>query len=127
MEKQWQGGTAPLVDDLGDGSHVPIVKIMNPAAGGGQANALTDAQLRASPVSTKDVNGSGAVRYTTDTTAVTGTTYAQIVCLTTTTFSLFTRTGGTGSIVGIALPPGTLLIGPITAYTLTSGAVAAYV
>lgn len=50
MEKQWQGGTAPLVDDLGNGSHVPVVKLMGGAGGGGQANALTDAQLRAAAV-----------------------------------------------------------------------------
>jgi hypothetical protein len=31
-EKQFQGGTAPLVDDLGNGSHVPVVKVMG---GGG--------------------------------------------------------------------------------------------
>ena len=72
-----------------------------------------------------DQNGQGAVRYTTDTSAVTGE-FAQIMCLTTTTFSVLTRTNATGSLVGVALPAGTLLIGPFTAYTLTSGAVAAY-
>lgn len=78
--------------------------------------------------STKDTNGTGAVRYTTGTAAITGTTFSQLVCLTTTTFSLFTRTGAVGdALTGVALPPGTLLIGPITAYTLSSGAVAAYV
>jgi hypothetical protein len=78
--------------------------------------------------STKDTNGTGAVRYTTGPAAITGTTFSQVVCLTTTTFSLFTRTGAVGDpLTGVALPPGTLLIGPITAYTLSSGAVAAYV
>ena len=75
---------------------------------------------------TKDQNGLGAVRYTTDTTAVTGVNYAQVMCLTETVFASFTRTDSTGSIVGITLGGGTLLIGPVTAYTLTSGAVAAY-
>jgi hypothetical protein len=74
---------------------------------------------------TKDVNGAGAVRYTTDTTAVTGS-YAQIMCVQATTFSVLTRTGATGSLVGIPIPAGVLLIGPFTAYTLTSGVVAAY-
>jgi hypothetical protein len=73
-----------------------------------------------------DATGSGPVRYTTDTTAVTGS-FAQVMCLTATTFSKFDRTGATGSpLVGLALPAGTLLIGPVTAYTLASGAVAAY-
>lgn len=77
-------------------------------------------------INTKDQNGLSAVRYTTDTTAVTGTTFAQIMCLTTTTFSVLTRTNATGSLTGVALPAGTLLVGPFTAYTLSSGAVAAY-
>jgi len=84
--------------------------------------ALVDGALAA-----KDRNGTGAVRYTTDTTAVTGTTFAQIMCLTETTFSTLTRTSATGSLTGVTLPPGILLIGPFTAYTLASGAVAAYV
>jgi hypothetical protein len=50
-EKQFQGGTAPMVDDLGDGSHVPLVKVVNPSDGGhGGGGGLTDQQLRASPV-----------------------------------------------------------------------------
>jgi hypothetical protein len=73
----------------------------------------------------RDTNGSGAVIYTTDTAAVTGN-FAQIHCLTSTTFSVLTRTNGTGTLTGISLPAGTLLIGPFTAYTLTSGTVAAY-
>ena len=47
-----------------------------------------------------DVNGSGAVRYTTNTTAVTGVSARQIQCLTDTVFSVFTRTNATGSITG---------------------------
>lgn len=41
-EKAWQGGTAPRVDDLGDGTHVPVVKLLGD-------NALTslDANLGA--------------------------------------------------------------------------------
>jgi hypothetical protein len=41
-------------------------------------------------------------------------------------FSVFTRQGSTGSITGVTLPAGTWLFGLVTAYTLTSGAVAAY-
>lgn len=78
------------------------------------------------PFISADYNGRGAVRYTTNTAAVTGVNYAQIVCLTDTVFSAFTRTNSTGSITGVTLPAGTLLIGPVTAYTLTSGTVAAY-
>lgn len=77
-------------------------------------------------IAARDTNGTGAVRYTTDTTAVTGGNFAQIHCLTNTVFATLTRTNGTGSLTGVTLPAGTLLIGPFTAYTLTSGAVAAY-
>lgn len=74
----------------------------------------------------RDINGEGAVTYITNTTPVTGLSARQVVCLTDTTFTTFTRTNSTGSITGIALPAGTLLMGPVTAITLTSGAVAAY-
>lgn len=70
--------------------------------------------------------GLGPVTYITNTTAVTGLSAAYVQCLTDTTFATFTRTGATGSITGISLPAGTLLVGPVTAITLTSGAVAAY-
>jgi hypothetical protein len=79
-----------------------------------------------STLPTGDRNGQGAVRYTTDTTPVAGGSFSQIMCLTATTFSALTRTGASGSLVGVSLPAGTLLVGPFTAYTLTSGAVAAY-
>jgi hypothetical protein len=40
-----------MVDDLGNGGHVPLVKVVNPSGGGhGGGGGLTDAQLRASPV-----------------------------------------------------------------------------
>jgi len=74
----------------------------------------------------QDKNGEGAVTYITNTTPVTGLTARQVVCLTDTTFATFTRTNSTGSIVGVALPAWTLLIWPVTAVTLTSGAVACY-
>lgn len=77
-------------------------------------------------ITSNDTNGSGAVLYTTNTTAVTGGNFSFISCLTETVFSSLTRTGATGSITGVTLPAGTLLVGPFTAYTLTSGAVAAY-
>jgi hypothetical protein len=78
------------------------------------------------PTQTQDTNGEGAVRYITDTTPVTWLSARQVVCLTDTKFTTFTRTNSTGSIINIDLPAGTLLIGPVTAITLTSGAVAAY-
>jgi hypothetical protein len=50
-EKQFQGGTAPMVDDLGNGGHVPLVKVVNPSGGGhGGGGGLTNEQLRESPV-----------------------------------------------------------------------------
>ena len=101
-DRTFGGNTLPFVDDLDNGSHVPYVR---------------------------DRTGAGGVRYTTDTTPVTaaaGAPFAQIMCLTATTFAALTRTGAVGSLVGVPLPAGTLLVGPFTAYTLTSGAVAAY-
>lgn len=77
-------------------------------------------------VTSQDTNGEGAVTYITNTTPVTGLTARQVVCLTDTVFATFTRTNSTGSITGVELPAGTLLPGPVTAITLTSGAVAAY-
>jgi hypothetical protein len=111
-----------LFSDMGDGTYAERVAVVNEDGSTG----LTDAQLRAAPVKTADQNGTAAVIYTTNTTAVTNVNISQIMCLTTTTFSVLTRTGATGSLAGVALPAGTLLIGPFTAYTLTSGAVAAY-
>lgn len=110
--------------DMGDGTWAEVVYAEGGA--GGASGGLTDAELRASAVGTKDTNGEGAVRYITDTTAVTGLNARHVVCLTSTTFAVFTRTNATGSITGLALPAGTLLVGPVTAITLTSGAVAAY-
>jgi hypothetical protein len=75
---------------------------------------------------TADVNGSGPVRYTTNTTAVTGINVKQIQCITDTVFASLTRTWATGSLTGVTIPAGTVLFGPFTAYTLTSGVVAAY-
>lgn len=75
---------------------------------------------------TRDINGADAVRYTTDTAAVTGINVRQIQCITETVFSALTRTGATGSLATVTIPAGTVLFGPFTAYTLTSGVVAAY-
>lgn len=85
--------------------------------------SLVSARL---PVNSQDTNGEGAVRYITDTTAVTGLNARQVMCLLDTIFSTFTRTNSTGSITGLTIPAGTLLIGPVTAITLSMGAVAAY-
>ncbi len=78
------------------------------------------------PVHSKDANGEDGVVYVTNTNPVVSINARHVVCLTDTVFSTFTRSSSTGSIVGITLPAGTLLVGPVTAITLTSGAVAAY-
>lgn len=85
--------------------------------------ALDNGRLK---VVSQDTNGESGVNYITGTGAVTGLAARQVVCLTDTVFSVFTRTNSSGSITGITLPAGTLLTGPVTAITLTSGAVAAY-
>ena len=72
-----------------------------------------------------DIGGAGPVTYTTDTSAVTGN-FKYIQCITDTVFSVFTRTNATGSLTGITIAAGTVLFGHVSAYTLTSGAVAAY-
>jgi hypothetical protein len=78
------------------------------------------------PVHSKDANGEDAVVYVTNTNPVVSINARHVVCLTDTVFSTFTRSSSTGSITGITLPAGTLLVGPVTALTLTSGAVACY-
>ena len=72
------------------------------------------------------MNGFDAVRYTTGTAAVTAVNVRHIQCITDTVFSVLTRTGATGTLVGATIPAGTVLFGPFTAYTLASGVVAAY-
>ena len=49
-EKAFTGGTDPLVEDLGDGTHVPVVKVLGGVAGGVPSVGLTDTQLRAADV-----------------------------------------------------------------------------
>lgn len=71
-------------------------------------------------------DGFADVRYITNTSPATGLQARYVHCLTETVFATFTRTNATGSIAGVSLPAGTLLTGPVTAITLTSGAVAAY-
>ena len=99
--------------------HAKVVATVaiDPATGGPPAPG--------SGMAVREVAGSGAVEYITSTAVKVGT-WKQVHCLTDTVFSVFSRTGATGSITGITLPAGTLLIGPVTAITLTSGAVAAY-
>jgi hypothetical protein len=48
-EKAFTGGTDPLVEDLGDGTHVPIVKVRGVSTSGPSAtgDGLTEAQLLA--------------------------------------------------------------------------------
>jgi hypothetical protein len=79
---------------------------------------------------TADTGGTGVVTYVTDTTLTIPTggsmAFSYVQCLTDTVFESFTRQNSTGSIVGLELPAGTVLVGPITSLKLTSGAVAAY-
>lgn len=71
--------------------------------------------------------GNGGVVVTTNTTAVTGT-FTAVQILEDATFSVFTETGATGqTMTGFVVPAGVVLFGRITAYTLTSGRVRAYV
>jgi len=87
---------------------------------------VTNETVKVTPETFWGKNGEGAVTYITNTTPVTGLTARHVVCLTDTVFTTFTRTNSTWSIASITLPAGTLLTGPVTAITLTSGAVAAY-
>lgn len=71
--------------------------------------------------------GRNGLRYTADTTAVTGN-FCAIYCVTSTVFTTLTaETGFDGTtITGVTFPAGTWIFSPITAYTLTSGSVFAY-
>lgn len=40
--KPFTGGTDPRVEDQGDGTHVPLVKVTNPSSGGGSGAALSE-------------------------------------------------------------------------------------
>lgn len=78
------------------------------------------------PVSV-DGGGQAGVVVTTNTSAVTGT-FSSIQILEDATFSVFTESGASGqAMTGFSIPAGTVLFGRITAYTLTSGKVRAYV
>lgn len=62
----------------------------------------------------------------TGTTAITGS-FAQIQCLTATTFALLTETNGSGdAMTGFAVSAGVTLRGRFSAFTLTSGSVRAH-
>jgi hypothetical protein len=75
-----------------------------------------------------EVSGEAGVRTTTNTTAVTGTTYTAIQVLEDATFTTLTETGATGqAMTGFVIPAGVVLKGVFTAYTLASGKVRAYV
>jgi hypothetical protein len=74
------------------------------------AAALTDAQLRASAISTKDQAGSGAMRYLSDTTALTAVSYSYIQVITDTVFATLTNTNSTaGTLTTLTIPAGTVL------------------
>ena len=69
----------------------------------------------------KESAGLFGVVTTTGTGAVTGN-FALIQCLTATTFTTFTETNGSGSVMtGFSIPAGTIIRGRITAYTCSSG------
>lgn len=73
----------------------------------------------------KTVGYSGAVN-TTTTAAVNGSFHA-VQILTDCVFSAFAAVGETGALTGLTLPAGLTLFGEITGYTLSSGAVRAYI
>lgn len=82
--------------------------------------------IEANPIATATFGLRGVVNET-GTTAVTGIEAYALQCLTETTFSALTESGATGdAITGIAIAGGTILFGNFTAFTLTSGAVRAY-
>lgn len=56
IEKAFTGGTDPLVEDLGDGTHIPIVKVRGLSASGSPAtgDGLTEAQLLAAGLALDD-------------------------------------------------------------------------
>jgi hypothetical protein len=79
---------------------------------------------------TGDTGGTGKVTYVTGTSLVTPTggsmAFSYVQCLTDTVFESFTRQNSTGSLAGVELPAGTVLVGPVTSLKLTLGVVAAY-
>jgi sugar/nucleoside kinase (ribokinase family) len=75
-----------------------------------------------------EASGEAGVRTTTNTTAVTGTTYTAIQVLEDATFTTLTENGATGqAMTGFVIPAGVVLKGVFTAYTLASGKVRAYI
>jgi len=74
-----------------------------------------------------DGGGQAGVVVETGTTAVTGS-FSSITILADAVFSAFTETDATGdAMTGFTIPAGVTLFGKITAFTLTSGKVRAYV
>lgn len=55
-EKAFAGGTDPLVEDLGDGTHIPIIKVRGSNASSSQStgNGLTETQLLAAGLALDD-------------------------------------------------------------------------
>lgn len=93
-------GTQAHLKDMGDGSHAERM-----VDGGGQAG----------------------VTVTTNTSPVTGS-FTSIQVLEDANFSTFTEAGAAGqAMTGFVVPAGTVIFGRITAYTLASGKVRAYV
>lgn len=71
--------------------------------------------------------GRNGVVVETGTTAVTGN-FSAVQVLADAVFSTFTESNATGdAMTGFTVPAGTILYGTITAFTLTSGKVRAYV
>ncbi len=95
----------------------------------GAGSEPTQAVVLLDPVSGKAFGkgGENGVTVTTNTAAVTGS-FTAIQVLEDATFSVFTESGATGqAMTGFVVPAGVTLFGRITAYTLASGKVRAYV
>lgn len=69
------------------------------------------------------IGAGGPVENVSGTTAKTGVDYYAVQCLTACTFTTFTERNATGSITGVAIPAGTVILNPagITAVTASSG------
>jgi hypothetical protein len=98
----------------------------------GQASLLVKNGTDYSPVSATnpmpsiDKGGQSGAVVETGTTAITGS-FTAITALADTVFASLTVTGWSGdSTAGLPLPAGVTLFGQITAFTLTSGKVVAY-
>lgn len=96
-----------------------------PTTDGNYIDAVYPVDLNGKPANSQSLGMYGSV-ITTSTTAVTGNFCAIQVLVDNTNFASFTTSNITGSVVGLTLPSGTIILGTITGYSLSSGAVIAY-